>query len=251
MKSMVVTCFLLFFTAMFARADMSWSLGPLGYWDAFVVNLTPEGLYWELVDGGSGTLSDPLVHLDPAGQPVIDYHSVLGGVAWVFGGSDYAGSHTLETAKSTYSIQLIGQSDYYLSIVLDTATSPFNDDCFPSWGRVYDIEIRPGTPGDWGQPITPDWLISPYDKDNGTVVIGGSTSSVSLAVNYFDYGEYEKQELSIWGVAAHLPEAQGYLVTFSTDLYTWDAYAVERTPEPATVLLLGLGSVILASRRIK
>ena len=219
----------------------------IGYWDLFAVNLTPNGPYWSLVNRGTGALPDPLVQPDPAGNHVIDAATPLGGIAWGFGGFDY-GTGTLESKAGAFSIQLMGASQYYVSVVLDTATSPHNNGNYGSWGTVSDIVVTPWTATGWGDPIVPNWVISPFDPDNGTVVNGGASSTITLAINDFGDAEGNGQAIGIWGASAELPSALGYKVDFVTDVNTWDSYDI---PEPATMSLVVLGGLTMLRRRVR
>jgi len=109
--------------------------GSTGYWDFFGVNLNTVGNYDTLVKGGSGAQGDPMVTPDPAGGAGVIDNTILPGVTWGWGGLDY-GNGTLETrVNDPYSITLLGNSStWYLSAVLDTASSPDSDSNYPSWG---------------------------------------------------------------------------------------------------------------------
>jgi hypothetical protein len=197
------------------------------YWDLFAVSLSPNGMYWDLVNGGAGANSDPLLYPDPAGAPVtaVEPNTPLGGVVWGFGGLDW-GDSTLESDSNTHSIELMGAADYYLSVVLDTATNPQADGHVPSWGTVSDIVVRPWEGTNWGSAIDiQNWMTSPYDPDGGTMVSAGTSSSITLAANDFAKQELDDQAgTGIWGAAAQLPPADGYKVEFTTDVSTWDSY---------------------------
>ena len=204
------------------------TIGQVEYWDLFAVCLSPKDVYWNLVNGGGGSISDPLMYPDPAGASVIavDPNTPLEGIAWGFGGLDW-GDGILESDVNSYSIELMGQDSYYLSVVLDTSTAPQTDGYVPSWGTISNIVVRPWDEGAgvWGEPCSPNWVISPYDPDVGTSVSGGTSSSVTLAINDFGKQELEEQNgTGIWGAAVELPAADGYKVEFETDVYTWDSY---------------------------
>jgi len=203
--------------------------GGKGYWDLFCVNLTPNGLYWNQVNGGNGLLSDPLVQPDPAGgPPVIDNATALGGVAWGWGGLDW-GNGTLETNIGVHSIQHISavSTPYFLSVVLDTNTSPNFDRNYPSWGLINNIVVSPWTGTGWGAPVAPQWILSPLDPDMGTVVTlqPGPATDIKLANNQWGFPENLQQPQGIWGAGAQLTSALGYKVDFTTDpVDTWDSY---------------------------
>jgi len=119
--------------------------GFTGYWDLVSVNLNQTNYYWNLVQGGAGALTDPLVTPDPAGNPVISF-GPLPGITWGWGGLDY-GNHTFEEVHGLNSIQLIGSpDDYFLSVALDTATTPHTDMNYPSYAGF-------NAPGDVPPPI--------------------------------------------------------------------------------------------------
>lgn len=211
--------------------------GGVAYWDLFAVSLSPNDVYWNLVNGGAGSLSDPVLSPDPAGASVIDANTPLGGIAWGFGGAAW-GDGTLETDVGSYSIVLMNEPNYYLSVVLDTSTTPKYNGLFASWGTISNIVVSPwdSNTGGWGPPIdVNNWVISPFDPNNGTVATQGVSSTVTLASNDFGDTEYmDKQDgVGIWGAAAELPaDACGYKVDFATDLYTWDTYHGAGLPAP-------------------
>lgn len=111
-----------------------------GYWDVFVVNINQTGYYWDLVNGGSGSVSDPIVGTDPNGTPVTEYGGALPGITWAWGGNVF-GDGVLDTLAplTTYSLTLYGSSatPFYVSIVLDSATNPDADTNFASWGSFH------------------------------------------------------------------------------------------------------------------
>jgi hypothetical protein len=202
--------------------------GQVEYYDLFAVSLNRNDVYWNLVKGGAGTISDPVLSPDPAGIPVtaIDGNTALGGVVWGFGGADW-GDGIRDSHSNTHSIELMGAGDYYLSVVLDTATSPQADTYVPSWGTISNIVVRKWTGTGWGPAEDiQNWSTSPYDPDGGTGVSGGTSSSVTLAGNDFGKGEIpdEQSGTGIWGASVELPYADGYKVEFTTDVYTWDSY---------------------------
>ncbi len=111
-----------------------------GYWDVFVVNINQTGYYWDLVNGGSGSVSDPIVSTDPNGTPVTEYGGALPGITWAWGGTGF-GDNVLDTLSplTTYSLTLYGSSatPFYVSIVLDSATNPDSDTNYASWGSFH------------------------------------------------------------------------------------------------------------------
>lgn len=119
-----------------------------GYWDVFVVNINSTGYYWDLVNGGSGSVSDPVVATDPNGTPVIEYSGNLPGATWAWGGVTF-GDGNLDHIDplTTYSLTINGnQSDtFYVSLVLDTNTSPNVDTSYTSWGSFHVTAPEPST----------------------------------------------------------------------------------------------------------
>lgn len=127
-------------------SDPTGAAGNDGWWDAFVVNINQVGYYWELVEGGSGAITDPIVDSSYAGgTPTFD-NSVLPGVTWVWGGVDW-GVNSLETFQTSSNDIYLGLSSYdptkpvYVSLVLDTATQPTQDTNYLSGGKfqVYPV----------------------------------------------------------------------------------------------------------------
>jgi hypothetical protein len=116
-----------------------------GWWDAFVVNINQTGFYWDLVAGGTGAITDPLVNAGYAGgSPTFD-NSVLPGSTWVFGGTDW-GTGSLESVLplNVYSLSMAGgdpNKPYYVSVVLDTKTPPTMDTNYPSWGSFHIVSV--------------------------------------------------------------------------------------------------------------
>lgn len=127
-----------------ATGDASQDGGGKGWYDAFVVNINQQGFYWDLVSGGSGAISDPIVSASYGGGYGTFDDSVLPGKTFVFGGEDY-GNGTLEELNNApanaYTLSLGGLGDpnlpYYISVVLDTKTTPNADGSYPSWGSFH------------------------------------------------------------------------------------------------------------------
>ena len=193
-----------------------------GYWDLFSVNLISGNPYpyWNQVSGGAGSLSDPLVSPDPGGNPIIDTASPLGGVTYGFGGSSW-GNGSLESVVTVdNSIQLLGTSTYYLSITLDTASDPNSDYTFPSWGTFSNIAVEQYDGTNWSA-YTPNWTVSPYSPGGGTTY---TSNSVTVGLGEIGIAENGQQAPGIYGVGGFLPAAEGYRVSFDTDLHTWDSY---------------------------
>jgi len=232
--------FLLAAAALGATCISDTAVAGMGYWDLFCVNLTPNGLYWNQVSGGvAGGLTDPLVSPDPNGNPVFDNASPLGGTTYGFGGHDW-GTGTLEsTATGGNQLVLQNEPNYYLNVVLDSASSPHADKLFPSWGTVGRITVTPQFAAAPGAAIAPNWQIAPADPNspppaNVVVVNPGPpvTSTVTLARSDFGVAEGATQNRTIFGAGAQLPtviggsNVTGYAVTFDTSLNTWDSYSL-------------------------
>jgi hypothetical protein len=97
--------------------------GGTGYWDSFSVSITPK-MYWDMS------------YIDPISAPFI-----FGGNLW--------GDTRLETSKDgarSININTSGNMDNFLNVVLDTATLPYADQLFPSWGTIRVIKVIPQTP---------------------------------------------------------------------------------------------------------
>lgn len=125
-----------------ATGDASNDGGAKGWWDSFAVNINQEGYYWDLVAGG-GTINDPIISASYGGGYGVIDNSVLPGVTFVFGGEDYANG-TLESFTNAPTapilLQMAGGNDllpYYVSVVLDTQTSPNHDTNYPSYGSFH------------------------------------------------------------------------------------------------------------------
>ena len=117
--------------------------GATGWYDAFVVNINQVGYYWDLVTGGSGPISDPVVSASYAGGVATFDDSVLPGATFAWGGMNY-GSGSLETLNNapsnSYTLAMTGGNNalpYYVSVIMDTKTNPFTDASYPSWGTFH------------------------------------------------------------------------------------------------------------------
>ena len=116
-----------------------------GYWDVFAININQTAYYSSIVDGCYGTLPDPICLPDPNGSPVIDASGAyLPGITWAYGGACF-GDGTLEDDTGRYEIRLEGDPThvYFLSVVLDTASTSGSDDAYPSWGTFNRLERCP------------------------------------------------------------------------------------------------------------
>jgi hypothetical protein len=68
------------------------------YWDLFALNINQSDFYWNFVNGGSGSLSDPVVDNVPAGTPTVSF-GAIDGVTWGWGGKDYAAGARTATSR--------------------------------------------------------------------------------------------------------------------------------------------------------
>lgn len=111
-----------------------------GYFDVFAVNINQDGYYWNLVNGGAGSVADPIVSPDPAPTPVVNYAGALPGATWAWGGQRW-GDGVLDhlSPLTTYNLTLFGDptKPYYVSVVLDTASSPHTDTNYSSYGSYH------------------------------------------------------------------------------------------------------------------
>ena len=101
-----------------------------GYWDAFVVTVSTDDYYWNL----------------PHSDPVPSSEST-----WVWGGTQF-GDGVLEnytTAPGDTDMVILTPgvpTTFYVSLVLDTTTTPDVDDNYPSWGSFHVEAVpEPGT----------------------------------------------------------------------------------------------------------
>jgi len=217
--------------------DTPAEFGKFNYWDLFTVTISTDANYWELVNGGYGDIDDPIPTRDPTGYSLIDPNTALNGVIWAYGGHT-AGQMDDHTEDTNIMIINDTESDFYLSVMLDTATNPQADRLNSSWGAISNIVVYALGPDGNTLPgaVTPQWSVSPLDPDGGTnVSTAGPVTDITLAANDFgdgkstgDIGDYQDpattQDIGIWGAAAKLPSAYGYRVQFSVDINTWDIY---------------------------
>lgn len=100
-----------------------------GWWDVVAINLNSVGMIWTLPN--NAMLGDANCLLQSSATP-------LPGETRRFGGDDYNDGQLCHTSGSftmTYT-EPDPSKRVYLSLVLDTATSPFADTTFPSWGTI-------------------------------------------------------------------------------------------------------------------
>jgi hypothetical protein len=118
-----------------------------GYLDLFAVNINQTDFYWNLVEGGSGTLVDPLVGTDPAPLPVSEC-GLLPGCTFAWGGTVSADGilDTLLLPGVTLSLTGDPTLPYYLSLTLDTKTFPDADPAYPSFGTFHINDIATISP---------------------------------------------------------------------------------------------------------
>ncbi len=214
-------------TAIVLTATSQGAIAGQGYWDLFSVSLNPNDLYWDQVNGGDGTLEDPLFTTDPNGSPIFDSASPLGGIAYAFGGHDW-GTGVLETTNvAGNSISLYGDimMPWYLSITLDSNSDPYADSAYPSWGTVSNIVVSQWDGENW-TVFDPTWTLSPYSTPDGTTQAPGSVTLAAADVGAAEGDVQSDGVSSIYGIGATLPAAMGYKINFDTDLNTWDSYSL-------------------------
>jgi len=99
-----------------------------GYWDSFSATITKGDYYW------NKPLTDPIT-TDPDIEQIILLE---------VGTEDDDG--VLETYTGPWTTFVFNPSDgdqYYLNLVIDTATLPDNDTEVPSWGKFSDVTVVP------------------------------------------------------------------------------------------------------------
>jgi len=234
MKKHISTCIFTF--VLVSTFVCGTAYGGFGYWDLFSVTLTPNGDYWNQVNGGAGALGDPLESPDCSGVAIYDSTTPLGGDGWFFGGYDW-GTGTLEGNAGQYRVILKGASSYTLNVALDSATSPAANGLFGSWGTIKQIKVRPWIGTGWGPAIPVNWTTWAGSPAGGTTVSQNAAMTVSkIKVGVLDFGDTENngQVKGIYGAYANLPFAAGYCVEFQSDVYTWDSYNMSTSiPNPA------------------
>lgn len=153
-----------FTTALYTWDSYRTGAFPHGYWDGFFVNLNNSNYYWNLVNGGGGPTGDPIVAPDPSGSVVdpstLGYVSNIPGATWAWGGANFAGGgfEQLVSGTGSYSLVFDGSDtgDYYLSLVLDTKTTPNSDHGYPSYGAFNPTGKGPPPPA---VPVPPSILL--------------------------------------------------------------------------------------------
>lgn len=228
------------------------------FFDLFGIYANPAGAYWNLVEGGEGTLQDPLTDRLELGY------------LWSFGGQLGAGvapgdgPQRLEGPVST-SFPTNGET-LHLSLVLDTRTAPDTDHHYASWGEIRDIRVVPETADGLSVPYAPAWQISDFDPDEGTA-FDSDTGGTDLLLATQQTGApdgVDAQPAGIWGVSGILPAVDPatrdavvrWHLTAEVDVATWDTYAVGtstaiRAPELSPVVfgIVVLAMVVLVWRR--
>lgn len=92
--------------------------GGTGYWDSFSISISPDP-YWTL------SLADPVTEVG------------LPGLGFLWGGTSY-GDGFIESNSGIQTIEMVGNpnTSNYLNVVLDTATLPYSNHVYPSWGCI-------------------------------------------------------------------------------------------------------------------
>jgi hypothetical protein len=226
--------------------------------DQFGIYVNPSSPVWNLVDGGNGSIQDP-----------VDAATTVRSV-WTFGGApdlnDAAGSYSTTVAVTQGAPQT-------LSLVLDTATGRSDDTAHASWGSITNVQLVPFVGSAARPALTLAWNRSPFDPDGGTsLVVDSSGADIQLAARQFGASARTEQPEGIWGASAVLPgrDAAGqaytsYRLSFDYDLHTHDLRgsvgeeAAAAPPAPAPLgeqvslqwtALVGVALVLLAHRRI-
>lgn len=101
-----------------------------GYWDSFIVMVSTDGYYWDLLN------TDPIANSEST--------FVWGGTAFDDGIKD-----SYVTAPGGDDLVLLTSmvpTTFYISLVLDTITDPDSDTSYPSWGSLHVQPVpEPGT----------------------------------------------------------------------------------------------------------
>jgi len=228
----------------------------INVFDQFGIYTNPGTAVWNLVDGGSGQIQDP-----------VDAAAAVTSV-WTFGGAP-----DLHGAAGRYAATLaVTQgAPQTLSIVLDTATGRSDDTAGASWGTITNVQLVPFVGGTARPALSLAWTASPFDPDGGTgLFVDAHGADVQLAARQFGASGRTEQPEGIWGAAAVLPgrDAAGtaytsYQLTFDHDLHSFDTRgsvgeeAAAPPPAPAPLgevsvqwtVLLGVALAVLAGRR--
>ena len=225
--------------------------------DQFGIYTNPSSPVWNLVDGGQGSVLDP----------VDDAAAVTS--LWTFGGAP-----DLNAASGNYTatIAVMQGAPQTLSIVLDTATGHSDDNALASWGSISNVQLVPFVGATARPALTLVWSRSPFDPDAGTAIfVDAGGADLQLAARQSGASARTEQPEGIWGGAAVLPgrDASGqaytsYRLSFDYDLHTHDLRgsigeeAVAPPPAPAPLgeqvslgwtMLVGVALVWLARRR--
>ena len=100
--------------------------GGTGYWDSFSATITKGNYYWNL----------PLT--DPLNGDVAQILLLEGGTSYGDGFSEnYSGPWT------TFVFNPPDCDQYYLNLMIDTATLPYANTAYPSWGVFSDVSVVP------------------------------------------------------------------------------------------------------------
>jgi hypothetical protein len=187
----------------------------LNAYDQFGIYVNPADQAWNLVEGGGGSILDPVD--GPTGLTSV----------WTFGG--HGATSAIAGSYST-SLAVTGGAPQHLTLVLDTATAQSADATKPSWGTLTNVQLTPYI-GALRQPaVTLSWTASPFDPDGGTALtVDAGGLDLSLAVRDVGSSSRDTQLEGIWGAGAILPgrNAAGqaytsYTLRFDYDLRTTD-----------------------------
>lgn len=183
--------------------------------DQFGIYTNPSTAVWNLVDGGQGSVLDP----------VDDAATITS--FWTFGGAPDLGA---AAGHYTTSIAVTQGAPQTLSIVLDTATGRSDDTALASWGSITNVQLVPFVGATARPALTLAWNRSPFDPDGGTgIFVDSNGADLQLAARQFGATARTEQPEGIWGAAAVLPgrDASGqaytsYRLSFDYDLHTHD-----------------------------
>jgi len=230
------------------------------YFDVFALVTNPDDYYWNLVEGGGGRILDPV---DGASALPAD------GATWFWGGQLPVQGRAGDGPQTfTRPVGIVAETHgrpVYLSLCLDTATSPDTDDGYASWGFVEGLRVVPElADGTTLAPVLPDWVTSAEDPDEGTEWgHSGDATSVSLAGPLPDGAS--TQVPGIRGIGALLPATDPdsgesiarYQISMDPDLHTWDLHDAVTPPlraselSPVAWLALSAVLVVAGSRMLR